>query len=199
MNNRQDILNELEAISPILCKLKENEKSLSVPENYFQELVDIVVFQANDESSILSSLKKEKVDVPANYFDAFGDSVLSVIKEEEESIALPKQQGKILSLFKRVAIAASIVGAVFMIKQIQQPAIVANDCTDGIACLTQDEIYNYMNANSHEFEVQDVQETVQPTIETTETKVDVANKDVEKYIENNQIILDADDASTDIF
>jgi hypothetical protein len=56
-----------------------------------------------------------------------------------------------------------------------------------------------MNANSHEFDVQDVQETVQPVIEKTETNVVVENNEVEKYIETNQIILDTEDVSTDIF
>jgi len=199
MNNQQDILNELEAVAPTLFKLKEKEQSLSVPEDYFENLADVIVFQAKDENSILSALKKERIEVPANYFDTFGDNILSAIKKEEKNIALPKQQGKIVSLFKRVAIAASIVGAVFMVKQIQQPAIVTNDCADGIACLTQEEIYNYMNANSHEFDVQDVQETVQPAIEKTETNVVVENNEVEKYIETNQIILDTEDVSTDIF
>lgn len=199
MNNQQDILNELEAVAPTLFKLKEKEQSLPVPEDYFENLADVIIFQAKDENSILSALKKERIEIPANYFDTFGDNVISAIKKEETNVVLPKQQGKIISLFKRVAIAASIVGAVFMVKQIQQPAIVTNDCADGIACLTQEEIYNYMNANSHEFDVQDVQETVQPAIEKTETNVVVENNEVEKYIETNQIILDTEDVSTDIF
>lgn len=199
MNNQQDILNELKEISPILFKLKENEKSLSVPKNYFDELADVVVFQVNKENSILSSLKKEKIEVPINYFDTFSDNVLSAIKKEERTIALPKQQGKVVNLFKRVAIAASIIGVIFLIKQVQTPIAQENNCTDGIACLTQEEIYNYMNANSHEFEVQDVQETVQTTIEKTETKINIDKIEATQYIEDNKIILDADDASTDIF
>ena len=102
-------------------------------------------------------------------------------------------------MFSKVAFAASIIGAIFFIKQAMQPTLSLNNCEDGIACLTQDEIYNYMNANSHEFETEDVQKTVQPVIEKTETKVDAEKKEVEQYIESNKIILDADDASTDIF
>ena len=199
MSNKQDILNELKLISPLLLKLKEEEKVFSIPENYFKELADVVVFETKNETSILSSIKKEKIEVPENYFDTFGDAVLSTIKKEEKTIALPKQQSKTVSLFKRLAIAASIIGVVFLIKQVQTPTMQENNCADGIACLTQDEIYNYMDVNSHEFEVQDVQETVQPTLEKTETKINIDKKEATQYIETNNNILDADDASTDIF
>jgi len=37
MSNKQDILNELKLISPLLLKLKEEEKVFSIPENYFRE------------------------------------------------------------------------------------------------------------------------------------------------------------------
>jgi len=205
MNNRQEILNELEAISTILFKQKENEKSVVIPENYFKELADIIVFQTKNETSILSSINKEKIEVPANYFDTFGDAILSKINHEEKStsdaksIALPKQPNKLFQLFSRVAIAASIVGAVFFAKQIVQPKLPVNNCADGIACLTQNEIYNYMNTNSQDFEVQEVQETVQTTLEKTEIKIDIDKKEALQYLEENKIILESDDALTDIF
>jgi ATP-dependent helicase YprA (DUF1998 family) len=201
VNNKQDILNELKTISHLLLSLKEKEKELVIPAHYFEDLSDILLLQTKEESAVLSALKKEKPQVPDSYFENFGDTVLSKIKPEEngKEIKLPKSQNKIFNLFSKIAFAASIVGAIFFIKQGVQPTINENNCEDGIACLTQDEIYNYMNANSHEFETEDVQETVQSVIEITESKVDAEKKEVEQYIESNKIILDADDASTDIF
>jgi hypothetical protein len=201
MNNKKAILDELKTISPFLLSLKEKEQDLVVPAHYFEELADIVLLQTKEESAVLSALKKEKPQVPDNYFENFGDTILSKIRKEEKGnvINLPQSPHKIFTLFSKIAFAASVIGAIFFIKEAVQPTILKNNCEDGIACLTQDEIYNYMNANSHEFETEDVQETVQPFIEKTDTKVDAEKKEVEQYIESNKIILDADDASTDIF
>ncbi len=208
MNTKTDILNELKELSPILFNLKENEKSLVVPNNYFEQLADGFMTEINLESSVLSSIKREKIEVPATYFDTFGDTVLSKIKEQENTIAkgkiieLPKQENKIFHLFKRVALAASVVGAVFLMKQVQQPNLPINNCEDGIACLTQDEIYQYMNANAQDFEVQQIQEAVQPVLEsqeTTEQKKEINENEIEKYIKENNNIIEAEDASTDIF
>ncbi len=205
MHNKTDILNELKELSPALFSLKENDKGLSVPTNYFEALANSIITEINAEGNILLSLKKENPETPAGYFDTLGDHVLSKIKTETKEIeqgkiiVLPKQQNKIFHLFKRVALAATVVGAVFLMKQVQQPVLSVNNCEDGIACLTQDEIYNYMNENSHEFDMQQIQETVKPALEKTETKIDIQKEEATKYIETNKIILDVDDASTDIF
>jgi hypothetical protein len=195
MNNRNDILNELKEISPLL----------SIPAGYFEQLYDSCLSEINVEFGLLSSIQKEKINVPDSYFDTFSDSVLSKIKKEEyvlekgKIIELPKQEHKIFTLFKRVALAASIVGAVFFVKKISEPALSVNNCEDGIACLTQDEIFNYIDANSHEFEVQDVQDAVKSTLEIQETKIEMNENEIEKYIEDNKNIIEAEDASTDIF
>lgn len=208
MNNKTDILNELKELSPILFNLKESEKSLVVPNNYFEQLADGFMTEINLESSVLSSIKKEKTEVPTTYFDTFGDTILSKIKAEEniieqgKIIELPKQEDKIFQLLKRVALAASVVGAVFLMKQVQQPNLPINNCEDGIACLTQDEIYQYMNTNAQDFEVQQIQEAVQPVLEsqeTTEQKKEINEIEIEQYVKDNNNIFEAEDASTDIF
>ena len=205
MNNKQEILKELKEISPVLFNVKENEKALVIPENYFNEMADVILFHANNESGILNQLKKERPEIPSHYFENFSENILSKIKEEEhqlsqtKTIALPKKQNKIVHLFTRVAMAASIIGAVFLVKQVQQPALPVNDCKDGIACLTQDEIYNYMNANSTDFNLQEIKETVKPVIEKANVNVEIDNKTAVQYIEENKNILETDDASTDIF
>ena len=56
-----------------------------------------------------------------------------------------------------------------------------------------------MNANSHEFDVQLIQETVKPVVDTIEATIDIETKDASKYIEENKLVLEIDDSSTDIF
>ncbi|MFN8295491.1 MAG: hypothetical protein U0T69_04810 [Chitinophagales bacterium] len=205
MSNKTDILNELKEISPLLLQIKENEKPLVIPADYFLQLADNLMLEIKSESDLLASIKKEKTEVPENYFDTFGDTIISKIKEQEtiiergKIIELPKQEHKIFTLFKRVALAASIVVAVIFVKQVQQPDLPVNDCGNGIACLTQDEIYQYMNANAQDFEVQQIQEAVKPALEKQETKIEMNEKEIEKYIQENNNIIEAEDASTDIF
>lgn len=205
MNNKTDILNELKEISPALAALKENEEPLFVPLAYFEQLADSFIAEIKTESGVLSSIKKEKTEVPAGYFNTFADTVVSKIKAEENTIqkgkiiALPKQENNVYRLFKRVALAASIVGAVFLVKEVEKPAVPVNDCKDGIACLTKDEIYNYMNEHSPEFDIQQIQETVKPVLENTSAKTDIDKKEATQYIEQNKTVLDVEDAATDIF
>ncbi|HQV77077.1 MAG TPA: hypothetical protein PLJ42_00380 [Chitinophagales bacterium] len=206
MNHRNDILIELKEISPTLLNLKENEKPLVIPADYFEQLVNSCLAETETESSFLSSIKKEKTEVPINYFDTFGDSIFTKIKEQEKTIKqgkiieFPKQSAKIYRIFKRVTIAASVVAVVFFMKQVQQPNLPINDCTDGIACLTQEEIYNYLNVNSHEFGTEQIKKAVQDNIETTETSsISVNDEELNTYLENNTLLLDSEDAYTDIF
>ncbi len=206
MSHRNDILIELKEISPTLLNLKENEKPLVIPADYFEQLVNSCLAETETESSFLSSIKKEKTEVPINYFDTFGDSIFTKIKEQEKTIKqgkiieFPKQSAKIYRIFKRVTIAASVVAVVFFMKQVQQPNLPINDCTDGIACLTQEEIYNYLNVNSHEFGTEQIKKAVQDNIETTETSsISVNDEELNTYLENNTLLLDSEDAYTDIF
>lgn len=205
MNNRADILNELKELSPFLLQVKETEKPLSVPANYFEDFSDTTITEIKTKPGFLETLQKEKTAVPPAYFDTFADNIIAKIKAEEALVekgkikALPKQQNKVFQLFTRVAFAASVIGAIFFIKHIQNTDLPVNNCADGIACLTQEEIYNYMNANSHEFEIQDVQEAVEPVLENQEIKIEMNEKEIEQYIKENNNIIEAEDASADIF
>ena len=227
MNNKNDILNELKTISPLLYSIKENEKSLLVPENYFEQLADNALAEIQIESGLLASLKKEKIEIPENYFDTFSDSIIDKIKNQEQEIeqgklvALPKKRNKIFVLFNTVAVAASIVGAIIMIRhlQIQEPTIVAPqiDVKAAIASLTQDEIYQYMYANSNEFGLEQIKTAVSSsfqnenesvekaaeatsTIDTSKSSIpEITNKDIDNYLKENTNLIITDDLSTDIF
>ena len=204
MQNRNDILDELKAISPTLFQVKEKEILPKVPSNYFAELTEKIIAQTQQENDFLSTIPKEKIEIPTNYFNSFADNIIDKIKTEEQTIS----EGKIISiqaskttivkLFSRIAVAASVVGVLFFgIKNYNNSSIITNNCEDGIACLTQDEIYNYMNDNSEQFELQQVQDAVAPMIENAEIKIE--KHEAEKYIEQNKTDLSFEDASTDIF
>ena len=204
MQNRNDILDELKAISPTLFQVKEKETLPKIPLNYFAELTEDIIAQTHQENDFLSTIPKEKIEIPTNYFNSFADNIIDKIKSEEQTIS----EGKIISiqaskttivkLFSRIAVAASVVGVLFFgIKNYNQSNTLTNNCEDGIACLTQDEIYNYMNDNSEQFELQQVQDAVAPMIENAEIKIE--KHEAEKYIEQNKTDLSFEDASTDIF
>ena len=55
MSHRNDILIELKEISPTLLNLKENEKPLVIPADYFEQLVNSCLAEIETESSFLSS------------------------------------------------------------------------------------------------------------------------------------------------
>ena len=205
MNNKQDILNELKLLSPTLFTLKENEKSIAIPENYFEELADVVLFQTNNEQSILSKLKNENAEVPTTYFETFSDSLMNKIKNSEENktngkvISLPKQKNKIVQIFSRISIAASIIGAIFLVKEIQEPLPPTTNYKAAINSLSTDEIFQYMHNNSTEFSTQQIRETVKPILANAEINYNLDEKTITQYIEENKNIYDVDDATTDIF
>lgn len=205
MNNKQDILDELKMISPMLFSLKEKEEIISIPENYFNDFADVVLFQTHQEQSGLSKLEKEKIEVPTAYFETFSDNILAKIKSENKNktaakvIELPKQKSKIIQLFSRITIAASIIGAVFLVKKIQEPVLATNNYQTEIAALSSDEIFEYMYDKSYEFSAQQIRETVTPILAKAETNYGLDEKSISQYIEENKSIYDVDDATTDIF
>ena len=202
--NKIDIADELKDVSDIVLNAKQNETKPIVPSNYFAELTENIITQTHLENDFVSTIAKEKIEIPTYYFNSFADNIIDKIKSEEQTISEEKiisiQQPKttIVKLFSRIAVAASVVGVLFLgIKNYNNSSRITNNCEDGIACLTQDEIYNYMNDNSEQFELQQVQDAVSPMIENAAIKIE--KHEAEKYIEQNKTDLSFEDASTDIF
>ncbi|MCC6516287.1 MAG: hypothetical protein IT275_08000 [Chitinophagales bacterium] len=209
MSSQQDILNELKEIAPLLLKAKENERPLIIPANYFQDFADSCMSEMKISTSILSAIKKDEIEVPETYFNTFSDTIMAKIKQEETPVSnaqpIATKTNKntfVLTLFQRVALAASIIGAVFVVKKINIPIAPAQDCADGIACLTREEIYQYMNANANAFDLQQIEKAVAPSIEqqkTTQEIQDITEKDIDQYLEQNNNIIATEDLATDIF
>jgi hypothetical protein len=81
MENSQEILNELMAISPLLADLQKIN-IFSVPEGYFSELPFRITNYAilNNTSPVENINKRNLQDVPAGYFDTLSDSILAKVK-----------------------------------------------------------------------------------------------------------------------
>lgn len=89
MENRNDILNELREISPVLAGIN-NINVYSVPAGYFDGFAQNILPLVKDEqSSLLSSINKQAGSIPAGYFDTLAESILSKIKAQEAPEAYP--------------------------------------------------------------------------------------------------------------
>lgn len=215
MDNKNDILNELKALSPLLANLKEQTPLVQVPASYFEQFQESVMATISEQSGVLSSLKKSNPDVPEGYFSTFSEQIVAKIKQENETIAegklvaLPRKSNRIISIFKVAVLAASIVGVLVLIKKIQTPILMPAQINieESMASLTRDEIYQYMNANSNEFGMEQIKKAVLPAIEaqsaitteTPETPVSITENDIDTYLEEHSNIIEIDDSTTDIF
>ena len=218
MNNRNDILDELQEISSVLADIKLAEVKPEIPSGYFEQLVDAIWLQVKDEPnfSVLSGLdKNQSLGIPAQYFENFSDVLMQKIEQQEQEI----EQGKIIPIkrneriiyLRRFAFAASLVGVILLgVKLFHKTTLPVNECEDGFACLTQDEIRQYVNDNIDDFEPEQIHEAFPSKIETQEIENTVLPKEeinipkidekqIEQYIKENPATNDLEDESTDIF
>jgi major membrane immunogen (membrane-anchored lipoprotein) len=83
MENRIDILNELQVLSPTLAGLPK-VNVYTVPLGYFDVLSDDILATLNiEQSSFLSNTKIQIGDVPVGYFDNLADNILAKIKQQQ--------------------------------------------------------------------------------------------------------------------
>jgi hypothetical protein len=82
MENRIDILNELQALSPVIAAL-EKVNVFTVPDGYFECLSADVLVGINAEYELNNDAVNYSIDeVPAGYFDSLTSSILAKIKIE---------------------------------------------------------------------------------------------------------------------
>ena len=88
MENRNDILNELNALSPLLARM-EKINVFTVPEGYFNCITaDILACLPEKQNSFIKDNTVQPVyDIPAGYFDTLADTILSRLKKEDLEIA----------------------------------------------------------------------------------------------------------------
>lgn len=89
MENRNDILNELREISPVLAAA-EKVNVYTVPAGYFNDLAGSILPLIKEENSpFLSGINKQTGHVPEGYFDTLADSILGKIKAQEQEENYP--------------------------------------------------------------------------------------------------------------
>lgn len=81
MENRTDILNELQGLSPRLAAI-EKTNVFTVPKGYFECLVTDILMGIETENSRISTTTSE-TGVPAGYFDSLAGSILAKIKVQD--------------------------------------------------------------------------------------------------------------------
>ncbi|MDQ6901634.1 MAG: hypothetical protein M3139_01320 [Bacteroidota bacterium] len=102
MNKSEEILKELEGISPLLAEM-EKINVFKVPEGYFVDLdVRIAAYAILSDTSVTDNISKRNLQkVPEGYFDTLSDSILNKIKiayPESASEELQKLSGTLFSL-----------------------------------------------------------------------------------------------------
>lgn len=201
MKVHEEILEELRINSSLLFHLKEKEAPLSVPDNYFSSFTEEIILKLSSENNLLSTIKKDTITAPPNYFDNLADTVLDKIKlaETKEEPVAPKFS--IVKILRQTAIAAAIVGVIFTVNKTS--TTVPNTIEEKISSLSSDEIYDYMNANSHEFSMEQIDKAVQPVISSETASInitdEISDSAIEKYLNENNSILETEDIYTDIF
>ena len=88
MNTRNDILFELQSISPLIAEVVP-VNPYQIPEGYFDNLPALMVQLVKDEkpSEVLTNLQTP-YRVPQNYFRDFPGQILAIVKDEKASLIL---------------------------------------------------------------------------------------------------------------
>lgn len=82
MENRNDILNELNALSLVIAGI-EKVNVFTVPAGYFERLGDDILMLAKKEDTNLLGGISPSLQVPQGYFESLADNILNKIKAEQ--------------------------------------------------------------------------------------------------------------------
>jgi hypothetical protein len=88
MEKRQEILNELNSIAPLLAKVSA-KMPYTLPAAYFEELPNKMVSLLNvPEKEIDLPIQQHPFTVPEGYFESLAGSIIQKIKEEEQGFSI---------------------------------------------------------------------------------------------------------------
>lgn len=84
MKKGDEILNELQSISPLIAAIGK-VNVFSVPDGYFDNISDTVIMTLNEDFSVdsIPNFPTSTDDIPVGYFDNLSDSILDKIKKQE--------------------------------------------------------------------------------------------------------------------
>lgn len=88
MKFENDILNELQTLSPFLAGIKK-ENIFFVPEGYFKTLSNIILISLKEEARVINIKNTE--DIPQAYFDNLSASILEKIKAQQKNIVIDER------------------------------------------------------------------------------------------------------------
>ena len=80
-----DILNELQTLSPLLAGI-QRENIFFVPNGYFETLSKTILISLKEEAGIINTKNTE--DIPQGYFDNLSTSILKKIKAQQKNIVI---------------------------------------------------------------------------------------------------------------
>jgi major membrane immunogen (membrane-anchored lipoprotein) len=83
MENKIDILNELQSLCPTLLGLQK-VNVYTIPLGYFDMLSNDILATLNiEQNNFLPNIKKQIGDVPQGYFNSLADNILTKIKQQQ--------------------------------------------------------------------------------------------------------------------
>ncbi len=156
MENRNEILNELKQLSPLLAERKK-ENLFIVPENYFSGVEEKVMGKIYAESvsaelrnSGLKEFKKQEVfDVPYGYFERLPNEILQKTSRKKSLSVLEsvneyfQYSFRLSHLFAATPMLAVMILAIVVLTK---PADVI-DTSSPVAQVSNEEITNYLTEN----------------------------------------------------
>lgn len=88
MDNRNEILSELEGLSPMLAGI-EKRNVFSVPEGYFDSISERILALVNEPvATVISGISTQPVlEVPDGYFDGLATDILAKIRQQQDNEA----------------------------------------------------------------------------------------------------------------
>ncbi len=192
MSEKQNILDELKELSPVLYQLKqENHNPFKVPEDYF-ELLKMDLF-ASIELGFSDELGKNSFSVPENYFDNLSGNIMAAI-EEEEVQSEAKKPGRVIQLnesrrtekttplkwFSIAAAVAAIALLMVFLVRVQEPQIM------DVPIASKQDALEYIEDNYSEFESEDLYALVDLNDENISLDLsDDLEEELEQYLDEN--------------
>ncbi|MDX1940498.1 MAG: hypothetical protein SFU99_08100 [Saprospiraceae bacterium] len=127
MKNREDVNKELQALSPLLAKLKEKQTPLEVPENYFHALPD----QIWEQIKLMPQPERTKPQL--GWWERLMNGA-SVLLRPRIAIGV-------------ATFAILVIAGIFMLKP-------GSDSENPFSGLSGEEVTAYMSENIHEFDTE---------------------------------------------
>lgn len=225
MEIRNDILQELADVSPVMKTIREqiNADIYEIPEDYFETLEINIL-----EKTILNDRSFKEKDIPDGYFDTLESNIFAKIEESEadnKAVKMKHNDDKVYKFFS----AFSKVAAVLLISFIAIKGFNFNQSKENKTTtahiiedqISKDDVMSYIEENLHDFEDDDllalnnIETNSNPKVESLTTKTEekkstdindyanpgeeITNEDILQYLHENIEDLSIDEINAEIF